>query len=107
AGLEAEIGDGLEGQTASFVVGNHSWTVQKEWSNLFGRGIVANGSKAAMLDVPVIWPYVYNSFSYFTTGTWNNNGRGVGWYYGVGYDGLSYYNCQTAAGDTSGWFTVA
>ncbi len=106
AGTEAEIGDGLESQAASFVANGHTYTVQKEWSNQFGRGIVADGSKSGMLDAPTNFPYYLSYFSYVGYVTVNSNGRWASGNYGWGYDGLTYYNFVTAAGDSAGWFTI-
>ena len=101
-----EIGDGLEGQKANLVVANHSWVVQKEWSNYYGRGIVADGTKAGMLDAPTTFPFYYAYFSYVAGNTWNNGGWTTNYEYATGYDGLFYDNFVTAAGDYAGWFTV-
>jgi hypothetical protein len=102
----AEIGDGLESQTARFLANGHTYTVQKEWSNYFGRGIVADGSKAWMLDAPTWYPDYYGYFNYFTSETWNNGGRTTPEYFATSYDGRDYLNFTTDAGDASGWFTV-
>jgi hypothetical protein len=103
----AEIGDGLESQTAGFLIGNYIYTVQKEWSNYFGEGIVANGSKAGMLDVPTWSPYCYEYFDYIASNSWNNGGRTISYDYAWSYDGAMYVNFTTDAGDNSGWFTLA
>jgi hypothetical protein len=102
-----EIGDGLEGQNANFVVGNHAWVVQKEWSNYFGKGIVADGSKAAMLNAPAGGLLAAAYFNFLSSTIWNNNGWITTDYFAQAWsDGLFYHNFTTAAGDLSGWFTI-
>jgi hypothetical protein len=98
-----EIGDIVNGQNAKFVVNGHSWTVQKEWSNYFGKGIVANGSLAGLLDVSPAKP---GAFQFHAFNTWSNGGRSVSYYYATGWDGRWYNDFFTAAGDLAGTFTI-
>jgi hypothetical protein len=101
-----EIGDVVNLQFADFVANGQTYKVQKEWSNYFGKGIVANGNRAGMLDVPTSGLPAALNFSYVTSNTWNNGGRTTSYYYATGNDGRTYLNFVTAAGDLSGWFTI-
>jgi hypothetical protein len=98
-----EIGDSVNGQNASFTANGHTYTVQKEWSNYFGRGILANGSLSGWLDVPPTTPY-----SYIISGwnTYSNGGRTTTYAWSVGWDGRYYLDFVTAAGDFAGTFTI-
>jgi hypothetical protein len=104
SGGGAEIGDIVNGQTASFAANGTTYTVQKEWSNYFGRGIIANGNQAGWLDVPPTTPYSYRFGGW---DTYNNNGRTTTYSWSVGWDGRYYLDFVTAAGDFAGTFTIA
>jgi hypothetical protein len=99
----AEIGDGLEGQNGTLVANGYGWTVQKLWSNYFGKGIVANGSQAGLLDVPPTTPYAYQFGGW---NTYSNGGRTTTYSWSVGWDGRYYLDFVTAAGDFAGTFTI-
>jgi hypothetical protein len=101
--FNSEIGDMVNWQYTNFVAKGTTYTVQKEWSNYYGGGIIANGNQAYMLDFPPN-PAL---FTYLTSTTWNNGGRTTTEYYAVGTDGRIYLDFVTAAGDLSGWFTVS
>jgi hypothetical protein len=109
-----EIGDGLEGQNANFVVNGHTWTVQKEWSNYFGKGIVANGNFAGYLDVPpykkpdLFHPLGQKAFYAAVAGvrSFDDGGRTATDYWARGWDGRLYHDFVTAAGDLAGTFTI-
>jgi hypothetical protein len=91
----SEIGDLVNTQVRSFTTNGTTYTVQAEWSNYYGRGILANGS---LTSPPAALYFVYNS--------WNNGGRTANYFYLFGTDGRTYLDFQTAAGDWSGWFTI-
>ena len=98
-----EIGDIVDSQDSLFSANGHNYMVQQEWSNFYGKGIIANGNVPWMLDMPTYPP---GFFQFLVHNTWNNGGRNTSYYYGVGVDGRVYENFVTAAGDLSGWFTL-
>jgi hypothetical protein len=98
-----EIGDIVNQQHANFVANGHTYTVQKEWSNYFGTGILANGDQSWMLDYSY---HNYGQFSYESSYWWNNSGDSVYSYYASGWDGRTYHNYNLAGGGQSGWFTI-
>jgi hypothetical protein len=98
-----EIGDITANKDGAFTANGRTYTVQQEWSNYYGEGIIANGTVAFMMDVPISPPIFFN---YLVHNTWNNGGRSTSYYYGVGIDGRVYENFVTAAGDLGGWFTI-
>jgi hypothetical protein len=102
-GKPAEIGDGLESQTVAFKANGTTYTVQKEWSNYFGKAIIANGNLAGWLDVSPATPFAFRTHAF---NTWNNAGRTVSYYYATGWDGRFYDDFYTAAGDLAGTFTI-
>jgi hypothetical protein len=99
---EGEIGDKVDGQYVSFVTGGVAYTVQKEWSNFFNRGIVPVSNSDWMLNQPFpggVFGAVYNYGK-------PNDGPDVGWSIGVSGPGM-WVNYEIAPGDYAGWFEVS
>jgi hypothetical protein len=93
----AEIGDGLEGQTVRFTTSGGTYTVQREWSNVFNRGIAPQSNPNGMLDatIPGTIP----------AGTWNTGGPTVQLDWQVN-NGQLVLDWQLSDGTSAGWFSV-
>jgi hypothetical protein len=99
-----EIGDMVGWQySTNFTVNGHTYTVQKEWSNLYQAGILPNLYAYVAMDTPPA-PNLFNTLVY--TG-WNKGGRATSFLFAIGLDGRQYYNFVTATGDLAGWYTPA
>jgi len=99
---QQEIGDYVNLQYDTFVANGTPYTVQKEWSNLFGKGILANGAQSYMTYYPVA-PNWFNALTYHP---WTNGGRAANYYSGVGMDGRTYLNYWLNPSELGGWFTI-
>jgi hypothetical protein len=97
---QKEIGDIVNLQYANFVANGTTYTVQKEWSNYWGRGILVNGSQGWRMNAGPDY------FSYENSTSWNNGGYTAHEYYGTGTDGRTYLTFVTDTGALSGWYTL-
>ncbi len=81
---------------------SHSYTVQKEWSNYSGAGM--------MPTTDTSWLDANNNASWFLTSQWSFSwtdagGKTLTKHMGIGKDGRWYSNWETSPGVYSGWFT--
>lgn len=102
-----EIGDMVSWQYDDFIANGFTYTVQKEWSNYFNKGILADGNEAAAMNLSPSALLQVSTIRHFI---WNNGGKTTSIVTGIGKAIRPplriYVNFELSPNDFSGWFTI-